>query len=132
MEARNPDRRQKEELARGRKGMKRLVISSKRPSFPHSSQTTFTDLSRPTFPDSTHIISALPSPPLVIVHGGAGSGKSRVINSLYAMMTNILQQSGDDPNLPYVVLTSFLSALIRFWTYLRSSFSPSFFVSIFS
>merc|ERR1712016_416057 len=110
MEARNPDRRQKEELARGRKGMKRLVISSKRPSFPHSSQTTFTDLPQPTFPDSTHIISALQSPPLVIVHGGAGSGKSRVINSLYAMMSNILQQPGDDPNLPYVVLTSFTGA----------------------
>ena len=111
MEARNLDRRQKEVLAIGLNYAKRLVISSKkRPSFPHSSQTTFTDLPQPTFPDSTHINSALPSPPLVIVHGGAGSGKSRVINSLYAMMSNILQQAGDDPNLPYVVLTSFTGA----------------------
>ena len=51
-----------------------------------------------------------PSPPLVIVHGGAGSGKSRVINSLYNMMTHILQKEGDDPSCPYVVLTSFTGA----------------------
>merc|ERR1711928_286873 len=44
MEARNLDRRQKEVLAIGLNYAKRLVISSKRPSFPHSSQTTFTDL----------------------------------------------------------------------------------------
>jgi ATP-dependent DNA helicase PIF1 len=51
-----------------------------------------------------------PSPPLVIVHGGAGSGKSRVINCLYNMMTHILQKEGDDPSCPYVVLTSFTGA----------------------
>ena len=51
-----------------------------------------------------------PSPPLVIIHGGAGSGKSRVINSIHNMMTNILKQPGDDPNYPYVVLTSFTGA----------------------
>ena len=51
-----------------------------------------------------------PSPPLVIVHGGAGSGKSRVISSLYNMMTSIFQKSGDDPGCPYVVLTSFTGA----------------------
>ena len=51
-----------------------------------------------------------PSPPLVMVHGGAGSGKSRVINSLYNMMTSIFQKQGDDPDCPYVVLTSFTGA----------------------
>ena len=48
----------------------------------------------------------LPTPPLVIVHGGAGSGKSRLIASLYEMMTDTLQKAGDDPGCPYVLLTS--------------------------
>ena len=51
-----------------------------------------------------------PSPPLVIVHGGAGSGKSRVINSLYTMLTETFKREGDDPGCPYVVLTSFTGA----------------------
>ena len=51
-----------------------------------------------------------PSPPLVMVHGGAGSGKSRVISSIYNMMTDIFQKQGDDPSCPYVVLTSFTGA----------------------
>ena len=51
-----------------------------------------------------------PSPPLVIVHGGAGSGKSRLINSIYTMMTDTFQKEGDDPGCPYVVLTSFTGA----------------------
>ena len=51
-----------------------------------------------------------PSPPLVIVHGGAGSGKSRLINSIYTLMTDIFQKEGDDPGCPYVVLTSFTGA----------------------
>ena len=51
-----------------------------------------------------------PTPPLIIVHGGAGSGKSKVINSLYTIMTDILKEKGDDPCCPYVVLTSFTGA----------------------
>ena len=51
-----------------------------------------------------------PSPPLVIVHGGAGSGKSRVINSIYTMMTDTFKKAGDDPCCPYVVLSSFTGA----------------------
>ena len=51
-----------------------------------------------------------PSPPLVIVHGGAGSGKSRLISSIYNMMTDTFQKEGDDPNCPHVVLTSFTGA----------------------
>ena len=42
-----------------------------------------------------------------MVHGGAGSGKSRLIHSMYNMMTEILKQPGDDPCCPYVVLSSF-------------------------
>ena len=48
-----------------------------------------------------------PSPPLVIVHGGAGSGKSRVINSIHTMLTETFKKAGDDPCCPYVVLSSF-------------------------
>ena len=51
-----------------------------------------------------------PTPPLIIGHGGAGSGKSRVISSLYTIMTDILKEKGDDPCCPYVVLTSFTGA----------------------
>ena len=48
-----------------------------------------------------------PDPPLVMVHGGAGSGKSKVIHSLFIMMQDILHQAGDDPGCPYIVLSSF-------------------------
>ena len=51
-----------------------------------------------------------PLPPLVIVHGGAGSGKSKVIHSLSVMMQDLLCQEGDDPGCPYVVLSSFTGA----------------------
>ena len=47
---------------------------------------------------------------MVIVHGGAGSGKSRLINSLYTMMSEILKKEGDDPCCPYIVLSSFTGA----------------------
>ena len=47
-----------------------------------------------------------PTPPLVMVHGGAGSGKSSVIHTLAPMVADILQQPGDDPECPYVVLTA--------------------------
>ena len=45
-----------------------------------------------------------------MVHGGAGSGKSKVIHSLYTMMSSIFKQPGDDPCCPYVVLSSFTGA----------------------
>ena len=51
-----------------------------------------------------------PTPPLVMVHGGAGAGKSTVIHLLSVMMQKILQQPGDDPNYPYVLLTSYTGA----------------------
>ena len=46
----------------------------------------------------------------MIVHGGAGSGKSCVIKPLAEWMQDILQQQGDDPDSPYVVLTSYTCA----------------------
>ena len=42
----------------------------------------------------------MPTPPLVIVDGGAGSAKSFLISSISAMMTEELQKAGDDPACP--------------------------------
>ena len=127
-EARKLDKMQKVVLSIGLFYAKRLVTCTASASRKPSSSSTFSD-SASTFSDSnfSHPIPATfsvptttfsennynfikPTPPLVIVHGGAGSGKSRVINSLYNMMTDILKQPGDDPNYPYVVLTSFTGA----------------------
>ena len=88
-EARQLDTRQKEALAIAVNYAKRVV------TFPNA------------WPNQ-HL--SRPSPPLVIVHGGAGSGKSRLINSIYTLMTDIFQKEGDDPSCPYVVLTSFTGA----------------------
>ena len=41
-----------------------------------------------------------PIPPLVMDHGGAGSGKSTVINVLAKWVQYILQRPGDDPDFP--------------------------------
>ena len=49
----------------------------------------------------------LPQAPLVMVHGGAGSGKSRLISSIYTMVTETLKKPGDNPDCPYVLLTAF-------------------------
>ena len=40
----------------------------------------------------------------VIVHGGAGSGKSSVINIMKQWCHLILQQPGDDPDCPYILV----------------------------
>ena len=48
-----------------------------------------------------------PVAPLVMVHGGAGAGKSTVINILAVMAQKILLQPGDNPDHPYVVKTAF-------------------------
>ena len=42
---------------------------------------------------------------MTIVHGGAGSGKSNVINILKQWCHLILQQPGDDPDCPYILVT---------------------------
>ena len=88
-EARHLDSRQKQVLSMALHYAKRVV------TFPLASPNQ--QLSKP-------------SPPLVIVHGGAGSGKSRVINSIYTMMTDTFKKAGDDPCCPYVVLSSFTGA----------------------
>ena len=44
-----------------------------------------------------------PTPPLVVVQGGAGSGKSFVIDLVAKWVTKILRKPGDDPDHPYVL-----------------------------
>ena len=41
-----------------------------------------------------------------MVHGGAGSGKSTVINVMCQYIHHILRRDGDDPDCPYVVLSA--------------------------
>ena len=48
-----------------------------------------------------------PSGPLLMVHGGAGSGKSTVIHVICQYVHKILRKEGDDPDCPYVVLCAF-------------------------
>ena len=52
----------------------------------------------------------VPKPPLVMVHGGAGAGKSHAINSLAQWIQFILQRPGDEVNSPYVIKTAFTGA----------------------
>ena len=47
-----------------------------------------------------------PDASLVMVHGGAGSGKSTVINILKQWVSIILQKSGDNPEDPFVLVTA--------------------------
>ena len=48
-----------------------------------------------------------PTAPLLMVHGGAGAGKSTVINILAMYTQKILQQDGDNPDCPYVIKAAF-------------------------
>ena len=48
-----------------------------------------------------------PTPPLLMVSGGAGSGKSTVIKTLSHWAQKILQKEGDEVDAPCVVKTSF-------------------------
>ena len=48
-----------------------------------------------------------PTPPMLMVHGGAGSGKSTVISVLAKWVHHILQRPGEDPDCPYVVISAF-------------------------
>ena len=45
--------------------------------------------------------------PLVIVQGGAGAGKSTVIDSMCQQMERILRSPGDNPSHPYIVKAAF-------------------------
>ena len=48
-----------------------------------------------------------PKPPLYMIHGGAGAGKSAVIDILAPWMQKILQKEGDDIECPCVLKTAF-------------------------
>ena len=51
-----------------------------------------------------------PDPPYLMVHGGAGAGKSHTIEALTEWIHYILQKPGDDFNCPYVIKTAFTGA----------------------
>ena len=70
----------------------------------------------------------LPKIPNLMVHGGAGAGKTFVITTLAQWIEHILQKSGDDFNCPYVIKTAFTgtaASLIEGMT-LHSAFGFSF------
>ena len=48
-----------------------------------------------------------PTPPLYMIHGGAGAGKSAVINVLAPWVQKILQKEGDDVECPCVIKVAF-------------------------
>ena len=48
-----------------------------------------------------------PEAPLLMVHGGAGAGKSTVIKVLAQWMQKILQKEGDEIDCPCVIKTAF-------------------------
>ena len=60
------------------------------------------DLVKARKPENSH-----PCPHLLMVHGGAGAGKSTVINIVALWFHKILQQEGDCIDEPYVLKTSF-------------------------
>ena len=68
---------------------------------------------------------ARPQAPLVIVHGGAGTGKSTVIDVLSQNIERIFRKTGDDPNHPYIIRAAFTgnAALIIKGQTLHSAFN---------
>ena len=74
------------------------------------------------------------SPPLLIVQGGAGTGKSTVIDVLSQQMEKVLRKPGDNPDHPYIIKAAFTgtaAANIKGQT-LHSAFSFSFGNNFFS
>ena len=51
--------------------------------------------------------NSVPEPPNLMVHGGAGSGKSFLIKLLACWIQHILQKPGDSFNHPYVIKSAF-------------------------
>ena len=48
-----------------------------------------------------------PRAPLLMIHGGAGSGKSTLINVIYQYVNHILRKEGDEPDCPYIILSAY-------------------------
>ena len=71
---------------------------------------------------------AKPTAPLIIVHGGAGTGKSTVIDVLSLALEKVFRKPRDDPNHPYIVRTAFTGnpALIIKGQTLHTSFNLPF------
>ena len=51
--------------------------------------------------------NSVPEPPNLMVHGGAGSGKSFLIKLLACWIQHFLQKPGDSFNHPYVIKSAF-------------------------
>lgn len=69
-----------------------------------------------------------PTPPLLLVHGNAGTGKSHVIDVLSQLLQRTFQRSGDEPDHPYILrlaLTGNAASLIKGQT-LHSAFQLPF------
>ena len=49
----------------------------------------------------------IPTAPLLVVQGGAGSGKSTVIDAISQQVEKILRTTGDDPSSPYIIRAAF-------------------------
>ena len=54
--------------------------------------------------------SQMPKAPRLIVQGGAGSGKSTVINLMSQWVERILRKAGDDPSMPIIIKAAFTGA----------------------
>ena len=54
-----------------------------------------------------------PTPPLLLVHGGAGTGKSHLINVMSQALEKVLRKEGDDPNNPYILRTAFTGSAAK-------------------
>ena len=52
-------------------------------------------------------VHSVVKPPLMIVQGGAGAGKSLVIKAISQWFEKILRKDGDDPDKPYILLSAF-------------------------
>ena len=69
-----------------------------------------------------------PEPPLLIIQGGAGSGKSTVIGVLTEWMEHFFRKSADDPNHPYIIKAAYTgsAAVIISGQTLHSAFKMPF------
>ena len=52
-------------------------------------------------------MNCVPKAPLLIVQGGAGTGKSTVIDAISQQVEKILRTSGDNPLCPYIIRAAF-------------------------